>query len=73
MNKFQAMARLMMLLNEDGLLKPGSQVYKAVRKMLSDKIDRLGAAEAVKEVMGNKAHLLDQIKILYMWHKTKPR
>lgn len=61
MNKFQAMAQIMMLLNEDGLLKPGTRVYKIVRKMISDKIDRLGPDAALAQVMDRKAHLLHQI------------
>jgi len=61
------------LLNEDGLLKPGSPVYKIVRKMISDKIDRLGPEAALGQVMDRKSHLLDQIKIMNMWHKSTRR
>jgi hypothetical protein len=71
MNKFQAMAQSMTLLNQDGLLKPGSQVYKMVRRMISDKIDSLGPEVALTYVIDNKANLLHQIKILCMWHKSK--
>jgi hypothetical protein len=73
MNKLQAMAKIMMLLNEDGLLKPGSYVYRTVRRMVSDKIDRLGPEASLVQVMDRKSHLLDQIKILCMWHKSTRR
>jgi hypothetical protein len=73
MNRFQAMARIMLLLNEDGRLKPGSRVYQTVRKMAADKIDRLGPEAALAQVMERKAHLLDQIKILNMWYQSTRR
>lgn len=73
MNRFQAMARIMALLNEDGLLKPGSHAYKTVRRMASDKVDRMGPDAALAHVMEEKARLLDQIRILCMWHKTTDR
>jgi hypothetical protein len=69
MNKFQAMARIMLLLNEDDLLRPGSHVYRTVRRMISDKIDRLGPEAALANVVEGKNQLLDRIKILAMWHK----
>jgi hypothetical protein len=62
MNKFQAMARIMSLLNEDSFLKPGSQEYKIVRKMVGAKIDRLGPEGALVQVMDTQAHLIAQIK-----------
>jgi hypothetical protein len=70
MNKVQAMARIMVLLNENGLLKPGSRVYKAVRKMASDKIDRLGPDAALLQIMDRKNHVLDQIRMLNIWYKV---
>lgn len=73
MNKFQAMAQIMSLLNQDDLLKPGSQVYKMVRRMVSEKIDRLGPDRAVAEVLETRTDLLDKIKILAMWHKSTRR
>ncbi len=73
MNSLQAMAQIMMLLNEDGLLKPGSHIYKTVRKMASEKIDKLGPEAALLLVMDKKANLLAQIKILSMWHKSARR
>jgi hypothetical protein len=73
MNKVQAMARIMVLLNENGLLVPGSKVYKAVRKMASDKIDRLGPDAALLQIMDRKDRLLDQIRMLNMWYKVAGR
>ena len=70
MNKFQAMAQIMLLLNEDGLLRPGSRAYHTVRRMISDKIDRLGPDAALVNVVDEKVQLLGRIKILAMWHKS---
>ena len=69
MNRFQAMAQIMAMLNKDGSLKPGTKLYKTVRETISDKIDRLGAEAAFREVRAKKAHFLDQIRILNMWYK----
>ena len=69
MNRFQAMARIMAMLNKDGSLEPGTKVYKTVREMISDMIDRFGADAAFRKVRAKKAHYLDQIRILNMWHK----
>lgn len=73
MNKVQAMARIMVLLNESGLLKPGSSVYKSVRKMASDKIDRLGPDAALLQIMDGKEQVLEQIRMLNMWSKVARR
>ena len=73
MNKLQAMARIMTLLNEGDLLKPGSEVYKTVRQMAANKIDRLGPDAALTLVTDRKAQLLDQIRMLAMWHRTTHR
>ena len=73
MNKFQATAQIMLLLNEDGLLRPGSHVYRTVRRMISDKIDRLGPDAALVNVVDRKLQMLDQIKILAMWDKSSGR
>ena len=64
MNKFQAMAIMMSILNEDGQLKPGTQEYKIARKMLSEKIDRLGPEAALGQVKKWKGHILDQIQMI---------
>ena len=73
MNKLQAMAQIMSVLNHDNRLKPGSQVYKMVRRMVAEKIDRLGPEGAVAQVTQNKTQLLDQIRILCMWHRSTRR
>jgi hypothetical protein len=70
MNKFQAMAQIMLLLNQDGLLRPGSHVYKTVRRMIADKIDRLGPDAALVNVVDRRLEILSQIKILAMWNKS---
>ena len=73
MNKLQAMAQIMLLLNQDGLLKPGRHVYTTVRKMISDKIDQLGPDAALADVMDRKLQILHEIKILSMWSKSAAR
>ena len=70
MNKLQAMARIMTLLNDGDLLTPGSEVYKTVRQMAADKIDRLGPEAALAQVMDRKTQLLEQIRMLAMWHRS---
>jgi len=64
MNKFQAMARIMAILNNDGQLKPGTDEYKIARKMISDKIDRLGPDTALAQVEKWRGHILDHIKMM---------
>ena len=73
MNRLQSMTRIMMLLNQDDLLRPGSQVNKIVRQKAADMIDRLGPDEAVKHVRDHKGRLLDQIKVLHMWYRSPGR
>ena len=70
MNRVQAMARIMLLLNESGLLKPGSPAYKTVRKMASDTIDRLGPDAALLQIMDKKEQVQDQIRMLNMWYNV---
>ena len=70
MNKLQAMARIMMLLNHEGLLKPGTHVYRRVRRMVADMIDRLGPDAALDQVVAKQTHFLDQIRVLCMWHRS---
>lgn len=70
MNKLQAMAQIMAMLNQDNRLKPGSQGYKMVRRMVSDRIDGLGPDGAVAQVIERKSEFLDRIRILCMWHKS---
>lgn len=70
MNKLQATARIMILLNHDGLLKPGGTVYGKVRRMVTDLIDRLGPDAALDYVTAKRPHFLDQIRLLGMWHRS---
>ena len=64
MNKFQAMAKIMMILNEDGLLRPGTRVHKILRRMVSEKIDRLGPEAAIFQVVDRQAQIRDHIRML---------
>ena len=64
MNKFQAMARIMAILNQDGQLKSGSSEYKIARRVVSEKIDRFGPDEAFEQVKKWRGHILDQIKMM---------
>jgi hypothetical protein len=64
MNKFQAMVKALMLLDEDGILAPGSQEYHLARKMIAYKIDRMGPDAAFEQIKGNKAHLLAQVRMI---------
>ena len=64
MNGFQAMVKALMLLNEDGLVKPGSKEYQIARKMVAYKIERLGPEAALEQIKGNKAHLLAQVRMM---------
>jgi hypothetical protein len=61
MNKFQAIAQAMALLNKKSRLKQGSKEYKIVKKVVSDKIDRFGPEGALDDVKRNMPRLLDQI------------
>ena len=70
MNRLQAMAQIMTLLNPNGDLKPGSPVYKRVREMASEKIDSLGPTAAVAYIRKDKGHLLHQIKMNNAWYKA---
>jgi hypothetical protein len=72
MNKFQAMARIMMLINDEYPLKPGSREYKLVRKMISYKIDRLGPEGAIAQIKDTKSHLLAQLDHFSDAFDTKP-
>ena len=64
MNKFQAMARIMAILNKDGQLKPGTREYKVARELASAKIERLGPEKALAQVEKWRGHILDQIKMM---------
>ena len=64
MNRFQAMAKIMAMLTEEGSLKLGSREYKFARKLVSRKIDRLGPDAALIQVVDRRPHLLDQIEAI---------
>ena len=64
MNRFQAMARIMAVITEDGALKPGSRRYKLARKMAARTIDRLGPDAALIQVVDRKPHLMQRLDIL---------
>jgi hypothetical protein len=61
MNRLQAMAQAMALLNKKSRLKQGSKEYKIVKKLVFDKIDRFGPEGALEDIKRNMTHLLDQI------------
>ena len=49
MNKLQAIAQAMALLNKKSHLKQGSKEYKIVKKIVSNKIDRFGPEGALAD------------------------
>lgn len=63
------MSKIMTILCEDGSLKPGTKSFKVARKLVSNKIDRLEPDKALAQVEKEKAHYLDQMRILCNWHK----
>jgi hypothetical protein len=71
MNKFQAMARIMAILGEDGRLKPGTREFKVARKIVSGKIDRLGSEAALAQAIKWKGHILDQVRIEDIFEEVK--
>ncbi len=64
MNRFQAMAKIMAMLTEDGSLEQGNRRYKLARKLVARKIDRLGPDTALIQVVDRRPHLLDHIETL---------
>ena len=64
MNRFQAMAKIMVMLTEEENLQHGSREYKIARKLVSRKIDRLGPETALLQVVDRRHQLMEQIKIL---------
>ena len=63
MNKFQAMARIMAILCEEGRLKAGTREYKIARRMVSTKIDTLGPEAAFRQAKMWKGKMLDEIQV----------
>ncbi len=64
MNRFQAMAKIMAMLTEDGRIAPSSREYKIARRLVSRKIERLGPDAALIQVVDRKHQLMEQIDIL---------
>jgi hypothetical protein len=71
MNKFQAMAKIMAVIREDGLLKPGTREYKIARKWASCKIDDLGPKAAWEQAKKSRNQILDRIRIETMEDEIK--
>ena len=70
MNSFQAMARIMAILCEDGRLRKGSKSYKIARKLIAIKIDRMGPDAAYLKAKWNKYELLVEIEELQTAEKA---
>ena len=64
MNKFQAMARAMMLFNADGGLDPKSAEYRVLRRLIAYRIDRLGPDAAYAQIEQDKDNLLKQVRMM---------
>jgi hypothetical protein len=64
MNRFQAMAKIMAMLTEDGELKKGSREYKLARKLVTSMIERLGPDEAFASISLKKADFLHHVGVL---------
>jgi hypothetical protein len=60
MNKFQAMAQIMEILCEGKHTEPGTQEYRVARKLVSNKIDNLGAEAALEQAKRLKGKFLEQ-------------
>ena len=65
MNKFQAMARIMAILSEDGRLPRGSEKYKIARQLIATRIERMGPDAAYINAKLNKNSLMIQIQELH--------
>jgi hypothetical protein len=63
-NRFQAMANIMVKLCEDGSLKPGTPEYKVARKLVARKIDNLGSDDAFEQAKRWKGRILDEVRML---------
>jgi hypothetical protein len=73
MNKFQAMARIMTLLCENGRIKTGTQEYRIARKLVSRKIDNLGPDATWAQVKRSKGHILDQVRTEIMLEEVRKK
>ena len=69
MNKFQAMARIMAILCDDGRLTPKSPVYRMVRAAVSERIDILGPDAALVNIIDRKPQIMRQIEVMRQWQE----
>lgn len=70
MNKFQAMAKIMAILCEDGSFPKGSHGYKLARKLVATKIDTMGPDAAYSQAKWAKYTLLVEIEALQKAEKA---
>lgn len=61
MDKSNAMIEIMTILNEDGLMVPGTKAHGIVTEYMNFKIDRMGPEKALEDVRHTKKHLVAQI------------
>jgi len=73
MNKFQAMARVMAILCEDGRMKPGTLEYRIARKLVSRKIDNLGPDATWAQAKRSKGQILDQVRTEIMLEEVRKK
>jgi hypothetical protein len=73
MNKFQAMARIMAILCENGRMKPGTQEYRVARKLVSAKIDNQGPDATWELARKSKGQILDQIRTELMLEAVRKK
>ena len=66
MDRSDAMAEIMTILNEAGRLIPGDRPFRIVTDYIEFKIDRLGPEKAIQDVMSTKDHLVAQIEQMTM-------
>jgi hypothetical protein len=55
------MVAIMSLLNEDGLMIPGSRAHTILSEYIAFKIDRMGPEKALDDVRHTKDHIVAQI------------
>lgn len=66
MDRSSAIDTIMALLNEGGLMTPGSKAHEIVSAYIAFKIDRLGPEKALEDVQLTKDHMLAQIHQMAM-------
>ena len=65
-DRSNAMKAIMALLNEDGLILPGSRAHEIVTEYIAFKIDRMGPEKALEDVKHSKEHMVAQIHQMAM-------